>query len=260
MLVIPIRRTAILGKILKRPGSGSVAPDPAGGSPHWASPSQCCSPSSTRFRLLPLPCRHHSPNIGVSARTLEGPPQCADCPHPQWAIPLDPKSRREGHLSRSDPGTPTPGEMPLATAWPRPSGDPAQGVAPQLPRLRRHGHSGPTPQRPCRAPGRHQGWSDLYRLPPARRCPHHARTPGGLAAASATGWPPPLNPTTVTTRYAIAATPLYPRLPATTDRGTLMPSTRVEVLANDNEAGIAASGGWQDRVNRVFCRPPARGS
>ncbi len=74
-----------------------------------------------------------------------------------------------------------------------------------------------------------------------------------LAAAAAQ------TPATVTTRYAIATTPLYLDAGAKTDEGTLMPSTQVEVLANDNGRTQVRIDGWQqDGVSEVFYAAPGK--
>lgn len=74
-----------------------------------------------------------------------------------------------------------------------------------------------------------------------------------LAAAAAQ------TPASVTTRYAIATTPLYLDAKATTDEGTLMPSTQVAILASDNGRAQVRIDGWQqDGVSEVFYAAPGK--
>ncbi|MFB0594171.1 NapC/NirT family cytochrome c [Aeromonas hydrophila] len=83
----------------------------------------------------------------------------------------------------------------------------------------------------------------------------------GLAAAGASelAQAAAQTPTNVTTRYAIATTPLYLDVGAKTDEGTLMPSTQVEVLANDNGRAQVRIDGWQqDGVSEVFYAAPGK--
>lgn len=83
----------------------------------------------------------------------------------------------------------------------------------------------------------------------------------GLAAAGASelAQAAAQTPATVTTRYAIATTPLYLDAGAKTDEGTLMPSTQVEVLANDNGRAQVRIDGWQqDGVSEVFYAAPGK--
>ena len=66
-------------------------------------------------------------------------------------------------------------------------------------------------------------------------------------------------PVNVTTRYAIATAPLFLDAAAKTDEGTLMPSTKVEVLANENGRAQVQIEGWQqDGVSEVFYAAPGK--
>jgi trimethylamine-N-oxide reductase (cytochrome c), cytochrome c-type subunit TorC len=83
----------------------------------------------------------------------------------------------------------------------------------------------------------------------------------GLAAAGASelAQAAAKTPADVTTRYAIATTPLFMDAKSDANQGNLMPSTQVQILGSDNGRAQVEIAGWQqDGVADVFYAAPGK--